>query len=91
MSVTDEDIPLIPETGRVCRNMNYLRSLMIDSAETDWPTARAAHKHVLNGLLLGRLKWEDERACLATKSDAIHRVIRIANTTAPKPQPECQQ
>ena len=81
-SIIEEDLPVMLETDKVRRNLYYLRGLMIDSSEVDWPTARAAHKHVLHSIIFGRAKWDDIHGCISAKKEAVQRITRMNNSAA---------
>ena len=77
LAIMEEDLPNTPDTKKVLQHINYLRRLMEDCFEVEWPTVWTAHKQVLNAIDHGRLRWADFRACLDTKSTALQQVLRI--------------
>ena len=85
LSIMEEDTANTPDNQKLLRLIRYLRGLMEDSFEVDWTTVRTAHKQVLLAIDHGRIRWEDQRACMDMKSNALQRVLRIpANTPAQK-------
>ena len=83
VAIIEEDLLDGNNPKRLANNLKYLRCIMNDCSEVGWPATRSAHKHVLQEIDQGRLKWEDCKACIDAKSSAILRVLRIPTQIVP--------
>ena len=75
MSITEESLPVMPETADTLKLIHYLRNMMEDCPSAGWTAVKQAHRQVLNAIEYKRLRWEDTEAVYNTKRTALLRAV----------------